>query len=219
MSRRNPVIAKGASKLEMDKIAGWMAREGVQADVEPVNGHWGITVPSRVAARARAAFQRVLRNPKGKGLPIPKGAIELVVDKLHVGMPAAEVRAIVRERIEQAMKKGARGWTAAKIRQAEEYGVKRHRKNLRLYRDVMGGGLGRGKAKNNRGGRWYYAIVSRRGLWGPFATRQRAGATFARLRRADELGLTIERVRRDGRDFIFKSGGRFRTARPGERVR
>jgi hypothetical protein len=66
---------------------------------------------------------------------IPKQSIAWLVNRMRVGTPAETVKADIRKRCT------ATGWTERKVAEAENYGVKCHRKNLDLYRAVMSGRL------------------------------------------------------------------------------
>lgn len=73
---------------------------------------------------------------------IPKRQIQFIVDRIHVSEPDSYVRAEIRRRALSLP-----GWTPALIRKAEDYAVRLHHDNQRLYRFVMGGG---GRKKNRR---------------------------------------------------------------------
>ena len=64
--RSNPVgvLFSTPAKLEAEKIAGWLAREGVKVTVKPIRGEWGVQVPPNKFGEARHALARVIsRNP------------------------------------------------------------------------------------------------------------------------------------------------------------
>jgi hypothetical protein len=69
-------------------------------------------------------------------LDIPKGSIEWIVNKLHVGTSDEAVKTNIRKRCTPDG-----GWSEAAIVKAEEYAIKCHRKNQDLYRRVMSGRL------------------------------------------------------------------------------
>jgi len=58
--------------------------------------------------------------------------LEWLVGRFHVGTPDAEIRAEVRRRL-------ARDTSAADARKIVDRAVRIHRRNRRLYADVMGG--------------------------------------------------------------------------------
>lgn len=58
------ILMASPAKLEVDKIAGWISREGVPAWVAPSDGQWGVWVSKQMKGRGAAALGRVLkRNP------------------------------------------------------------------------------------------------------------------------------------------------------------
>jgi hypothetical protein len=70
-------------------------------------------------------------------LGIPKDQIRYIVDKLHVGESDEKVRALIRVRTAPHP-----GWTQARVKQAEEYALKVHHANRRMFAYVMGGHVG-----------------------------------------------------------------------------
>lgn len=66
-ARRNggrPLITM-PSQLEAGKIAGWLRREGIFADMDVVGRQWGVVVPASQFDRAKRALGRVLsKNPR-----------------------------------------------------------------------------------------------------------------------------------------------------------
>lgn len=70
-------------------------------------------------------------------LALPKDMIRYVVDKMHVGTSDAKVRYEIRRRTESNA-----NWTPALVRQAENYAVKVHHDNQKMYAYVMGGSVG-----------------------------------------------------------------------------
>jgi hypothetical protein len=72
---------------------------------------------------------------------IPKGQIEWIVGRMHVGVSDDEIRANIRQRALKARSlPGIVGrWSDADIRKAEEYAVKVHHDNRSQYAAVMGG--------------------------------------------------------------------------------
>jgi len=62
-------------------------------------------------------------------------SLEWFVGRFHVGTPDAEVRAAIRRRL-------ARDISAADARKIVDRAVRIHRRNRRLYADVMGGRIG-----------------------------------------------------------------------------
>lgn len=81
-SKKNPhasVVFSTPAKLEAEKIAGWMSREGVVVQVVPTaRGEWGVKVPPNRFAEARHAFGRVIsRNPQFKARFIASDGVEI----------------------------------------------------------------------------------------------------------------------------------------------
>lgn len=73
------VVLSSPAKLEMEKVAGWIAREGIpEVAVRYVRGRWGIAVPRGWVAKAKAAIGRVLKNPRRGRLP------QQLLQMLHV---------------------------------------------------------------------------------------------------------------------------------------
>jgi hypothetical protein len=72
--------------------------------------------------------------------------IRYVVDKMHVSKPDSYVRYEIRRRTETNAH-----WTPALVRQAENYAVKVHHDNQKMYAYVMGGSVGR---RGNPSRRW-----------------------------------------------------------------
>jgi len=63
----NALLVSSPSKLEMEKIAGWLSKLVHRVQVGPYEREWGIFVPSAALHRARNAFKRVIAaNPPGK---------------------------------------------------------------------------------------------------------------------------------------------------------
>lgn len=145
------VLVRMPAKLEAEKIASWLSRLVHNVEVAPSDGSWGIFVPQAALHRAQTALKRVLAAanhgrrvvarpvravPKvrlngSKG--IPKGQIEWLVDRLHVGTSNAEVEAEIRKRTMGA------GWTPGKVREAVAYALKHHARNRGVFSHVLRG--------------------------------------------------------------------------------
>lgn len=71
VTRANPGLAPVVSvpvPLEAGNIAKWLRAEGVQAQVDPYRGQWGVMVPRAKMAQAKRALGKVLANPSRRAL-------------------------------------------------------------------------------------------------------------------------------------------------------
>jgi hypothetical protein len=78
-----------------------------------------------------------------EGLKIPKGQIDFIVNKYHVGTPAKEIEDDIRKRAT----KSKTPWPSSMLNKAVEYAMKQHVKNQDLYGKVMSGDLSSPKKK------------------------------------------------------------------------
>lgn len=143
------------SKIAADKLAEWLSRMVHNVRVSACNGSWCIYVPQAALSRARRALREVVvaANPrrgarvvarKVKPLPrarlnsgptIPKGQIEWLVDRLHVGTSDEDVEKEIRKRATGG------AWTPAKVRQAVAHAVAHHRRNRGIFTKVVVRGI------------------------------------------------------------------------------
>ena len=74
----------------------------------------------------------------------PTVSIDFLLGRIHVGETDASMlqELDLAGRSERATAKGAEGWSAEKLEEAEGYAIWRHRENGGLYRDVWAGALG-----------------------------------------------------------------------------
>jgi hypothetical protein len=143
------VLVTMPAKLEAEKIASWLSRLVHNVEVAPSDGSWGIFVPQAALHRAQTALKKVIAaaNPgrrivarSVRAIPnvrfnaskgIPKGQIQWLVERLHVGTTHEEVEKEIRKRITGA------GWTPAKVREAIAYAIKCHQRNRGVFAHVM----------------------------------------------------------------------------------
>lgn len=141
----HPVAAK--------RLAEWLGKIVHSVQLRNADGKWEILVPPAALHRAKSALKQVIvaanprRRPqlvarKVRPLPkvklngakgIPKGQIEWLVDRMHVGTSIAEIEAEIRKRA-----KGPE-WTEAKIKQAVAHAIKHHNHNRGIFSHVMRG--------------------------------------------------------------------------------
>lgn len=186
------------TKIAADKLAEWLSRMVHNVRVSACNGSWCIYVPQAALSRARRALREVVvaANPrrgarvvarKVKPLPrarlnsgpsIPKGQIEWLVDRLHVGTSDEDVEKEIRKRTTGP------AWTPGKVRQAVAHAIAHHRRNRGIFTKVVV----RGIPNPAPAGDWYVRELGFDGktgkmvqflLKGPFRTRAE-GAKWAR---------------------------------------
>src|ERR1700687_2554966 len=135
------------------RLAEWLGKIVHSVRVAPRQGSWCILVPNAAVSRARNALKQVIvaANPRRRGrvvaravraVPrvrlngargVPKGQIEWLVDRMHVGKMDSEVEAEIRKRTTGA------GWTPARIREVVAHAVAHHRRNRGLFTKVVSG--------------------------------------------------------------------------------
>lgn len=74
---------------------------------------------------------------------VPKGMINFIVDKHHVGTSDDAIRADIRRRVARSAARaasvGMKGATDKQLQKMEAYAVERHHSNQAVYNCAMGG--------------------------------------------------------------------------------
>jgi hypothetical protein len=124
----------------------------------------GSSNPARRSHRSRRSRRANPSKRTNYDKLVPKGQIDFLVGRIHVGTPDSEVEADIRERSEKAK------MSEPQIRANIKYALARHRANRGMYVAVMSGNIGRGRANPSRKTpqtRWKCGRCGAEGWWTP----------------------------------------------------
>lgn len=138
---------------------GWYVAGGVAALAAAGGTAWYFNVLPRGYNRADTGWPTLPGRPM-RSLPahnpvkreygsefVPKGQIKILVGRMSVGEPDDTVRENIESIARQSKTPQGGPWPDYFVKMCGDYAVKVHRKNQKLYNDVMSGNIGSGRRR------------------------------------------------------------------------